>query len=170
MSVLLPHILEELERLRRRINHLSTAVQTLQNNPNAAIDLSLPDNNIFVGNSSNQATPTPLSAVSVSRLGSPVSEFSVNNQRVTNLAAPINNDDAVRKIDLVGLDPANARKSFLVSFPSKDITFAHDLNFFPTFFGISAVNKVVIPAWEHINQNTAQIRFDIFFTGTLYAK
>lgn len=72
--------------------------------------IDLPVDNFFVGNSSGRASATSKSAISLSGFGPPVADISFGNYKISNLAAPIGDNDAVTKkyVDDQFLNPASA--------------------------------------------------------------
>lgn len=69
--------------------------------------LSLSSGNLYVGNANNKAGEVAKGSIPLNEFGAPTADLSMNNLKLTNLAAPVNSNDAVNKayVDGRGVNP-----------------------------------------------------------------
>ncbi|TDO03778.1 hypothetical protein [Sunxiuqinia elliptica] len=76
--------------------------------------LSLSSGNLYVGNANNKAGEVAKGSIPLNEFGAPTADLSMNNLKLTNLAAPVNLNDAVNKayVDGRGVNPIDISLNF----------------------------------------------------------
>jgi hypothetical protein len=125
------YILDELKRLRNRINQLELELQRELENPTLP-QVPLAERKILIGDSDGLARPGDISEFTLNDLGAPDTSLQLNGQRIANVGAPVLSGDVVRLADLQASElSAKARFVHQQNSLAQDWFIVHNLGFPP---------------------------------------